>query len=127
MERADQHDDCNEYQGLVCRTPQSVGAHVGRFRCGPSSDPARYLMTLISPSLSISAILTSRSRSMPCWRSLPVSSSSERYSRRRLRCTSLPCRTSTTAGGVVNLAISGERSEEHTSELQSPCNLVCRL
>src|SRR2546426_6242253 len=25
-----------------------------------------------------------------------------------------------TAGGV-------ERSEEHTSELQSPCNLVCRL
>src|SRR5205807_8707950 len=24
-------------------------------------------------------------------------------------------------------AISGLRSEEHTSELQSPCNLVCRL
>src|SRR2546426_6923548 len=23
--------------------------------------------------------------------------------------------------------IGGERSEEHTSELQSPCNLVCRL
>src|SRR5256885_12512833 len=23
--------------------------------------------------------------------------------------------------------IAGERSEEHTSELQSPCNLVCRL
>src|SRR5256885_10695991 len=28
----------------------------------------------------------------------------------------------------VHLAISGLfRSEEHTSELQSPCNLVCRL
>src|SRR5256885_7507443 len=27
-------------------------------------------------------------------------------------------------GAVV---ISGRRSEEHTSELQSPCNLVCRL
>src|ERR1039457_7621034 len=26
-------------------------------------------------------------------------------------------------GGKVN----GSRSEEHTSELQSPCNLVCRL
>src|SRR5256885_192302 len=26
-----------------------------------------------------------------------------------------------------NRAASGERSEEHTSELQSPCNLVCRL
>src|SRR5256885_10067173 len=24
-------------------------------------------------------------------------------------------------------SISSERSEEHTSELQSPCNLVCRL
>src|SRR5256885_6741738 len=23
--------------------------------------------------------------------------------------------------------LTGERSEEHTSELQSPCNLVCRL
>src|SRR3989454_5484534 len=23
--------------------------------------------------------------------------------------------------------VEGERSEEHTSELQSPCNLVCRL
>src|SRR2546426_7146732 len=26
-----------------------------------------------------------------------------------------------------SLAEHGERSEEHTSELQSPCNLVCRL
>src|SRR5256885_11121223 len=26
-----------------------------------------------------------------------------------------------------DLASSRERSEEHTSELQSPCNLVCRL
>src|SRR5256885_5321716 len=24
-------------------------------------------------------------------------------------------------------AVAGNRSEEHTSELQSPCNLVCRL
>src|SRR5256885_10913373 len=28
-----------------------------------------------------------------------------------------------TAGGKAK----GKRSEEHTSELQSPCNLVCRL
>src|SRR5256885_8276138 len=27
----------------------------------------------------------------------------------------------------IQLAQSGDRSEEHTSELQSPCNLVCRL
>src|SRR5256885_13131841 len=25
------------------------------------------------------------------------------------------------------MTVSGTRSEEHTSELQSPCNLVCRL
>src|SRR5256885_12148784 len=29
-------------------------------------------------------------------------------------------------GGAVLLALE-RRSEEHTSELQSPCNLVCRL
>src|SRR2546426_4676183 len=27
----------------------------------------------------------------------------------------------------LNEAIPNDRSEEHTSELQSPCNLVCRL
>src|SRR2546426_5128964 len=26
-----------------------------------------------------------------------------------------------------NISVAGVRSEEHTSELQSPCNLVCRL
>src|SRR2546427_11766742 len=31
------------------------------------------------------------------------------------------------AGGREQLAGSGERSEEHTSELQSQSNLVCRL
>src|SRR2546426_9171676 len=28
---------------------------------------------------------------------------------------------------IVVIAMEQERSEEHTSELQSPCNLVCRL
>src|SRR2546426_4198137 len=31
------------------------------------------------------------------------------------------------AFGVVDVSLSLVRSEEHTSELQSPCNLVCRL
>src|SRR2546426_9147758 len=30
-------------------------------------------------------------------------------------------------GEIVLLRIASHRSEEHTSELQSPCNLVCRL
>src|SRR2546426_9202997 len=30
-------------------------------------------------------------------------------------------------GRVVSAKDLGKRSEEHTSELQSPCNLVCRL
>src|SRR2546426_7438229 len=29
--------------------------------------------------------------------------------------------------GLVDLVDEEDRSEEHTSELQSPCNLVCRL
>src|SRR5256885_13337463 len=32
-----------------------------------------------------------------------------------------------TMGGTVPNHIAAQRSEEHTSELQSPCNLVCRL
>src|SRR2546426_6690476 len=39
--------------------------------------------------------------------------------------------TPTPAGGTIVKDARGEpiglRSEEHTSELQSPCNLVCRL
>src|SRR5256885_10894672 len=33
----------------------------------------------------------------------------------------------TLAGVPVRAQLLGSRSEEHTSELQSPCNLVCRL
>src|SRR2546426_9294998 len=29
--------------------------------------------------------------------------------------------------GTYEIKSAGDRSEEHTSELQSPCNLVCRL
>src|SRR5256885_6521788 len=35
--------------------------------------------------------------------------------------------TDAAAGGVDEQALAHLRSEEHTSELQSPCNLVCRL
>src|SRR2546426_5904410 len=31
------------------------------------------------------------------------------------------------AGQIASVNAHGTRSEEHTSELQSPCNLVCRL
>src|SRR5256885_7139760 len=30
-------------------------------------------------------------------------------------------------GGLRSRRLGADRSEEHTSELQSPCNLVCRL
>src|SRR5256885_7397699 len=40
-----------------------------------------------------------------------------------LRGTALRC----TWVGVVGARVHAGRSEEHTSELQSPCNLVCRL
>src|SRR5256885_7405482 len=38
------------------------------------------------------------------------------------------CRTTSTPPTKTSRKLSGPpRSEEHTSELQSPCNLVCRL
>src|SRR2546426_8435259 len=38
------------------------------------------------------------------------------------------CRDYETVGiAIKELWVRGARSEEHTSELQSPCNLVCRL
>src|SRR5256885_13238091 len=45
----------------------------------------------------------------------------------------LPGETPSTGSDVATVSTEGvefpfpERSEEHTSELQSPCNLVCRL
>src|SRR5256885_11443174 len=49
---------------------------------------------------------------------LPVSSRCRRFP----GCTRVSCRTRPGGGSA-----SRPRSEEHTSELQSPCNLVCRL
>src|SRR5256885_12085732 len=37
------------------------------------------------------------------------------------------CRGAARPGGELGLGGKLKRSEEHTSELQSPCNLVCRL
>src|SRR5256885_12747766 len=42
------------------------------------------------------------------------------------RCARLAAASKRVRGGVAYARPSG-RSEEHTSELQSPCNLVCRL
>src|SRR5256885_11401639 len=39
----------------------------------------------------------------------------------------LPATTFTIACRMPSTTTSPSRSEEHTSELQSPCNLVCRL
>src|SRR5256885_1482054 len=38
-----------------------------------------------------------------------------------------PTKKDTPVQGTGRVTKPGERSEEHTSELQSPCNLVCRL
>src|SRR5256885_8914068 len=43
------------------------------------------------------------------------------------RSTASCCRRSRFAISWLSLPICSSRSEEHTSELQSPCNLVCRL
>src|SRR5256885_11838616 len=56
---------------------------------------------------------------------LPISQDS---CRRRGRCEARRCRaTATCSSSQDGKCRSRGRSEEHTSELQSPCNLVCRL
>src|SRR5688500_19697452 len=53
------------------------------------------------------------------------------YSGARLEATGLLIERCAEAGLVVSnpgsVAVVSDRSEKHTSELQSPCNLVCRL
>src|SRR6266850_5269764 len=39
----------------------------------------------------------------------------------------VPVYTGGTTGNMTYIDVGTNRSEEHTSELQSPCNLVCRL
>src|SRR5256885_5928654 len=56
---------------------------------------------------------------------LPISSGWAQSCSRWSRCSTT---SSARAGGKRAQALQGrQRSEEHTSELQSPCNLVCRL
>src|SRR2546426_5541830 len=43
------------------------------------------------------------------------------------RCMLLAWFAKTQHGGEANCSWGSQRSEEHRSELQSPCNLVCRL
>src|SRR5256885_7272219 len=43
------------------------------------------------------------------------------------RAADLAARSQAAADGLVVELEDPQRSEEHTSELQSPCNLVCRL
>src|SRR5256885_9284773 len=54
-------------------------------------------------------------------------SSARRRERSRQRSTRSGTPTSTTPSPTDTSMIVANRSEEHTSELQSPCNLVCRL
>src|SRR2546426_8536849 len=56
---------------------------------------------------------------------LPISRCAARTARTRSRGPlGRPCSCDSTAGRAASHE---HRSEEHTSELQSPCNLVCRL
>src|SRR2546426_1858611 len=50
-----------------------------------------------------------------------------RHIRIRLHCHEPPGEYRVSANECITMKMQTVRSEEHTSELQSPCNLVCRL
>src|SRR5688500_19859135 len=56
----------------------------------------------------------------------PVAASAQQDSLPRVVITATKVAT-TSGSGVSAATVFDRRSEEHTSELQSPCNLVCRL
>src|SRR2546427_8052136 len=58
---------------------------------------------------------------------LPISSASQRAERARCRRRAVAARPAGRRKRVVVALRRGRRSEEHTSELQSQSNLVCRL
>src|SRR5256885_7138845 len=70
-----------------------------------------FIVAVTSPS-SWSSSLVSRWKRRTC----------ETWARR-----ALPCAISASISARTSAISARERSEEHTSELQSPCNLVCRL
>src|SRR2546426_2507640 len=67
-------------------------------------------------------------RSLPCCRRSTISRRAQRSLQNEPWSTSskegAACRSVPTRNSLVQRCV---RSEEHTSELQSPCNLVCRL
>src|SRR5205807_8319441 len=86
-----------------------------------------FLLVLLRPPTSTLFPYTTLFRS----KALPKRSTRTRRIRIRRRCS--PPFQFPTHGGCASVGPSGGstkmflRSEEHTSELQSPCNLVCRL
>src|SRR5205807_9748956 len=78
-------------------------------------DPPSYILFFFSDPAPTEIYTLSLHDALPIWRGSPCWWI--RHSRRR----------STSGRSSTAPTSSGERSEEHTSELQSPCNLVCRL
>src|SRR5256885_7469014 len=68
--------------------------------------------------------ISSRAELDKARRSDPVTSSPPRHTIRPVRRAGDPAGSAWSGGSGGSRA---SRSEEHTSELQSPCNLVCRL
>src|SRR5215467_8434291 len=86
------------------------------FSSGPKTASRRPKLALIT----VSTVSASHTR---C-------STSAIASRHKACCNRLPTKPGTsflTCTGIFPASLCSARSEEHTSELQSPCNLVCRL
>src|SRR3989454_904461 len=107
---------------MVCAAAASAQAHSSA-RPVPRASPARILRSGEVISTSCDGKRQMRTASGGCGLFM-TSSGSRRYPTSR---SDQERRGPGRLEGAANVSSGTARSEEHTSELQSPCNLVCRL
>src|SRR2546426_2983130 len=116
MERSQRYQHLSGYSGLVAGSLVLAGCGVLAKGWTPVSFALVWTIVFALAFATNAALTANRARQ----RGEPVWS-------RQARTVTLAVLPAFIAGLAVCRVVPTDRSEEHTSELQSPCNLVCRL